>query len=520
MRLLAGSDISKQIDEFTVNETGIPSLVLMERAALAMADEICKRAERYNLSKDAVILCGSGNNGGDGAACGRILMERGFTVTVLVFEGKHGFSKSMDAQVHILENLFSDVRVFPVEMLDKELIESFNLQEYSFIVDALFGVGLARNIEGGYAKLINAVNACEAFKVSCDLPSGINADTGKIMGTAIKASLTVTMGFDKPGIVLFPGTEYAGEKVVVDIGFDPTASVMFDSHIHAFDRKKDMENIVPERKEYSNKGDFGKVLIIAGSEEMHGAAFLSGLAAYRTGAGLVRFFTSEKNRSILAALLPEALISTFGESPDEVMSDKMRADLKKALEWASVVVVGPGMGISKRSLSIIKEVTETTEVPLIIDADALSQFRKSGASVRDNFIFTPHLKEMERLSGCTVNECKADIIGISRKFVGENGGVLVLKDARSVVSGRRMPDDDFISTTVIDSGTSALAKGGSGDVLTGIIAGLAAMGEELYMAAAKGAYIHGLAGEAAEERIGKNSVLARDVADAISYVLK
>lgn len=520
MRMLVDREASGKIDKYAQEELGIPGLVLMERAALAVVDLVCEKADKYDLKRSAIIFCGNGNNGGDGVACARILSDRNFLVTVIAIQSEKGFSKQTDTELSILENMNFDVRLYPEEAMSGSVIDSFHINEYGFAIDALFGVGLSRDITGCYAEIVKAVNGSDVYKVACDIPSGINADNGQIMGVAVKADATVTMGFDKAGLTVYPGAFHAGEKIIADIGFTPLSATECDDHLYAFDRDKDRDKLFPERREYSNKGTFGRVLVIAGSEDMHGAAYLSALAAYRTGAGLVKIFTVAENRIPLQQLLPEALFTVYDDSPDNEISKDLQNKIKQALDWASVVVIGPGLGRSIRSTSIVRKVLDLAQVPVIIDADAVNVFKESGAAFRENFIFTPHLLEMERLSGILVSESRSDIIKTARDFAEKTGSVIVLKDARTVISGRYRKDEDFATTIVSDSGTNALAKGGSGDVLTGVIAGLVAQGEECFMAAAKGAYIHGLAGEEAEKELGSGGLLARDIANAIPAVMR
>ncbi len=490
----------KQIDGDTIQRIGIPSVVLMERAALAVADAVCAVADRGG---SVLIACGTGNNGADGIAAGRILTERGWEVTILLAGNPERATKEHQMQQMIAENLGLNLIFCGGENL------SWMEKSYDVLVDALFGIGLTRPIEGSYRTLMEQLSGLSGKVVAVDIPSGIHADTGEVMGIAWKADLTVTFGYIKSGIVLYPGKSYAGEVVTADIGFSDISlrQVGYDARLL---EKQDLEKL-PKRRPDGNKGTFGKVLVIAGSKSMCGAAYLSALAAYRTGAGLVKVLTVPENRVILQTQLAEAIVEVY--EPEAVMpGGHFQEMLERHCDWADVIVFGPGIGRESYVESLAEMVLSYAYVPVVLDADGLNAAAEHPHLTRyftENIILTPHMGEMSRLTGMTVAELKEDPIRAARDYSSRTGAVCVMKDAVTVIAEK---DGSVWLNT---SGCSAMAKAGSGDVLTGVIAGLLARGMECSDAAVFGAYLHGAAGERAAALKGENSLLAREIADSL-----
>lgn len=504
MKLLADRKSAKEIDLLS-QEMGIEGLILMERAALKIAErvkEFCIKQQRF---KKIVALCGVGNNGGDGLAAIRILTEWGYEAEAILFGKEENLSEQMKVQIKIAKNSGIKFGFYKMEEISAKLIE----MEGGIFLDALFGVGLTREIEGEYKRLIEILNERSGLKIAVDVPSGVNADNGRVLGCAAKADLTITFGFSKVGVEIYPGKEYSGKVEVYDIGFPKKAMEEIEFPAFTYEKEEE-ERLLPKRREYSNKGSFGKVLIIAGSEGMSGASFLSALAAYKNGAGLVKLFTTEANRVILQTLLPEAIIDCYEEKQEEKLSKKTRERMERNLDWADVVVVGSGIGKSIRSRDLVKKVLEREETPVIFDADGILLLKEEmrGSfmvkSLRKNFILTPHIKELSILLDREISDVKNNIMEIAKEFQDAEG-VLVIKEAKTVVTGRKKC---YINST----GNSAMAKAGSGDVLTGFIAAHFALGGSLFEAASLGVFFHGLSGDRAREEKGIHSVLARDLA--------
>lgn len=492
MEYLLNSEEMKRCDVTTIQKIGMPSMVLMERAALSVVEEL----DSFDLTR-VLVVCGSGNNGADGYAVARLLHLQNIKVDVL-FVG--------DEQKRTTENKQQQKIA---EYYGVSSVKKIENNPYTTIVDALFGIGLSRPLSGKYLEIIEQVNQAEGEILSVDIPSGISADNGKVMGNAIKATRTVTFAFRKLGLVLYPGADYAGVVKVKDIGITARGFEGRFPKIYTYTRK-DLERI-PRRQSYSNKGTYGKILVVAGSKNMSGAAYFSAKAAYRMGAGLVRIVTPEENRQILQTLLPEAIVTTYQRS-------QLDGDwLTEAINWASAIVIGPGMGISEEAKYLLSKVLSISKVPLVIDADAITLVAKEPELLHDHeqkIIMTPHVGEMSRLTGKPIPKIADDIIEVAEKFAAEKKLTCVLKDARTIVT--EGTEDTYVNT----SGNNGMATGGTGDVLTGVIVGLLAQGLREREAARLGVYIHGLAGDAAAAQKGSYGMLADDVCDAINEVVR
>ena len=490
-QILSGKQM-KSVDEYTINELGIPSLVLMERAALSVFDLITSNEP---MDRTVFVLCGTGNNGADGIALARMLHIKGYQTSVGIIGSIDNASEEFKQQLDIAKKL------------DLNIVDSFITADV--IVDAIFGIGLSRNVEGEYQAVIETINRANATVYAVDIPSGINADSGKIMGTAVKADYTVTFGEEKIGTVMYPGFSYCGEVVVADIGYPIAAYKQCEDDVFHSLEKTDLA-IIPNRPNYSHKGTFGKVLIVAGNADMSGAAAMCALAAYRTGVGMVRVLTVEQNREIIAKLVPEAIITCF----DPTQFDKKIVDA--SIAWADVIAIGPGMGKGTIQRMIISECLETNK-DIVIDADGLNNIASDNRlleklSTHGNAIITPHIGEMSRLTLKSIDEIQNNMLETAIDFSYKYNHLnVVLKDARTVIySGQSA----YINT----SGNNGMATAGSGDVLCGIITGLIGIGVELNDAAVLGPYIHGLAGDIAAQKLSQASMIATDIINQLKNI--
>ena len=454
MRYVASREEMQNIDAYSINNVGIPGIVLMEKAALALEEVFL---ERIPTDSRVLIVTEKGNNGGDGLALGRLLLEEGYTVDFYEIGVIPHDSDSHQIQKHILEQMEAD------------FLMKFPDEEYDVIVDAIFGVGL----------------------------------------------ITVTFGLPKVGLLLYPGADVSGEVIVKEIGFPNKAVEEIAPQMVSF-TTDDLE-LLPERKAWTNKGSYGKVLLIAGSKNMAGAALLSGTAAYKSGSGLVRIFSCEENRVILQEKLPEAILTTYDSE------EKAWELLPESLSWASVIGIGPGIGQSAFASKLVKQVLTLGKAPLVIDADGLNnlaallqedtELRQLFHEYEGGMILTPHLKEMSRLTGEEIAEIRSNLPKAAAS-TADKGHVIVLKDARTIVS------DGSVPSYINMSGNNGMATGGSGDVLTGIICGFLAGGLDILTAARLGVYCHGLAGDAAAKEKGYYSVLAGDLPNYLETILK
>lgn len=479
----------KVCDTFTIQKMLVPSPVLMERAALAVV-EVLK--ENYGRDSRVLVLCGSGNNGGDGFAVARLLLLEGIAADVY-FAGKE---TSMTEETRLQRKIF--------ENYGGKVCRNYDFSEYTVVVDALLGIGLSRTVTGNLAQLIQDANASGLPIVAVDIPSGISADTGQILGTGIQAKITVTFAFAKRGLLLCPGASCCGTVLVKDIGI--TADAYEKDYPFAFTYEKEDLQRLPERKMRSNKGSCGKVLLTGGAPDMAGAVLLAGKAAYRTGCGLVKVLSDEANRVILQTGLPEALYASW----------QREQVLETSSAWADVLGIGPGLGVSQKAEELMQKICSRWKGPLVIDADGLNLLAEHPDYIRESeaeIIVTPHPGEMARLTGKAVWEILDDLVGTAMEFAKEKGVICVLKDARTVVT-------DGKQLYINQSGNHGMAVGGSGDVLTGIICGLLAQGMSGFPAACMGVYLHGLAGDGARARLGSRSMLAGDIVEGISDVLK
>ena len=494
MQLWVNAAQMKAADQYTIQKLGVPSLELMEHAAQACVQVL--EDEKVDLSHVCVV-CGSGNNGGDGFAIARILQNNRYSVETFCVGNPEHYTEETQEQMHRLQECGGKITYgMPQE------------DSYSVIIDAVFGVGLSRKVEGRYRQVIEQMNRMRGTKFAVDIPSGLSATTGCILGCAFKADYTVTFQLKKIGLELSQGRTMAGKVIVPDIGIS-TDSICEDQEIVRTAGKDIYRKMLPDRPEDSNKGTYGRLLVIAGSKGMAGAAYLNAHAAYMIGAGLVRIYTSSDNREILQTLLPEAIVTTYEEYNKE--------ELLSLLTWADSVCIGSGLGMSRLSEKILKTVIEYVKVPCLIDADGLNLLAENknylNQMAERRFVITPHMKEMSRLTGTPVEELKADRIQILKDFISRYRITCVLKDSRTLIAS----EEKGIRMNL--TGNSAMAKAGSGDVLAGVISGWMVQGKEAEDAAELGTYIHGLSGDLAKFEKGVYSVMARDLIEYISKAL-
>lgn len=501
-RIVTGEEMRK-LDGKTIEKLGIPVLVLMERAAAESVNVLQMWKEKAG---HILVLSGTGNNGGDGLAVGRILIQKGFQVTVVLIGSREKLSEENSIQIRILENMGIPIKSKPEE------------KEYDIIVDALFGTGLKRPLEGEYRETVKWINSARekgALVCSLDIPSGICSDTGKIQGCAVCADMTVAYGFAKRGELLDPGRQYTGQLLVRDIGIDHRKAVTGREEAAAL-QTEDIGRLLPARDPAGNKGTFGKVLLAAGSSGMCGAAVLSGKSAFRSGAGMVMILTPECNRQIIQQALPEAILSTYETAPEE-------GQILQALQWADVLAAGPGMGQKPAGKETLRLLLQNVECPMVLDADALNMIAEDEEiqqcfaaarkrAGREKVVITPHPGELCRLAGCSVENYKADRFQVAEQVRKQLECVVVSKDAVTVTLS---PDGKGMLLN--PSGNDAMATAGSGDVLTGLIGGLIAQGGGCYELAGLAVYIHGLAGDLAA--LGRaRGVMAGDLTEEIPRV--
>lgn len=496
MRYLVSGKEMKLLDINTSEHFGVPELVLMEQAAMTFVWKFFKLQQTYKKNCNRIlIVCGSGNNGADGLAVARLLYQKGKNVTVYPvgeIDG-HRTSNSYDTQKEIDE-------AYGIRMVMELPDENFDV-----IIDAIFGIGLSRDITGTLADCIQKLNERSSWKLAIDISSGIDSDSGAILGTSFIAEDTITFSYGKLGQYLWPGNESSGRIHVVPIGITEDSRLEGTPQYKVLERTDLMK--LPRRNMHSNKGSYGKLLVIAGNKNMAGAAVFSATAAYRSGTGLVRIFTNEVNRQTLQTKVPEAVLVTYEDRFEENM-------LLEQLQWADAVVLGPGIGRDENAERLVTITLEQYDGPLVLDADGLNivSEKLELLSHKKRIIVTPHLGEMSRLTGHPVKEIQKNLIKEAMDFAEKNDVVCVLKDFHTVtaISHRY--------TYLNMSGNNGMATAGSGDVLSGMIGALLAQGLSEEYAAAFGVYLHGLAGDAAREKTSATSMMASDILQGITHV--
>ncbi|MBM3286550.1 MAG: NAD(P)H-hydrate dehydratase [Candidatus Eisenbacteria bacterium] len=506
MYLLCAAEM-RECDRRTIETHGVPGPTLMERAGEGIYREIRRRFDRLNRRR-IWIVCGRGNNGGDGLVLARLLHDAGYNPRVFVLGPPE--KAGADARLQI-DPLIA--RGIPLEPIGGDPPPGFgDLTSEDLLIDAILGTGFRGRLEPELARLIREMNRSRATIVAVDIPSGLSADTGAIEGEAIHARLTVTMGFPKRSFVFWPARGQVGEWVAVDIGIPsevmeevaPAAELIAPSEVAAS---------IPFFPGDAHKGVRGRLVIAGGSPGLTGAPALAALAALRAGAGLVRVATPRSLNPILEAKLTEPMTFPMEETEARTLSPKGVRFLRSlASEW-DALVLGPGLGRNRGTDRLVRDLYASWEGPLLVDADGLNALAagplpasRAGLPAR---VLTPHPGEMARLTATSIREILADPIGTARSFASRHGVVLVLKGAPTVIAGPRGPA--LVNTT----GNPGLATGGSGDVLSGIIGTLLAQRLEPLSAAMCGVHLHGLAADLLASEGGERVVAPAEVAERL-----
>lgn len=506
--ILTKTEESRLLDSMAMKEYGIPEMVLMENAGASVV-----RLTQPYVDWDGaftVILCGSGNNGGDGFVAARYAAEKGARVLVLLMGNEAHMSESSKQYKAVAEKM--GIPVIPVSKAEEG---APYIHDADILVDALIGTGLSSEVKGEKALLITLMNEAQGIIVSVDLPSGMMTDSGKAAGVVVDADYTVALGSVKRGHVLYPGSSYTGTLLYSPIGIPNEARMDFPVRLT---EREDVFNILPVRNRVSHKGKNGFIGIFAGSDGMEGAALLAGQGALYAGGGKVAVVTASGAAHALAGRIPELMVSSIGKGPFFTGEDSGEA-LEKAKAY-DVVALGPGLGRNRETGRFVKDLVTSFGGTMVIDADGLFALKEENISLDTcpgRLILTPHVGEFSHLTGLTPKEIEDGRIDEAIRFAVENHVVLVLKGAPTVTA---MPDG---SAYVNPTGNPGMATGGMGDTLTGIIAALAGQGMNASSAALAGAYLHGLAGDMAAEKtpVGyRASDLAKLIPAARAEVMK
>ena len=476
---------------------GVGTLDLMENAGRAAAEAVVSLTGG-TYGRRAVVICGKGNNGGDGLVAARLLHRRGVGVTAALLTAPEELTGAAGESFRRFARSGGRWRRATAASLSREVARA------DVAVDAIFGTGFRGTAEGSHAEAIEALNDSEAPVVAVDIPSGVDGETGAVSGPAVRAAVTVTFGSLKPGLVFFPGAALTGLVSVADIGF-PSDLVTSDLQLV---ERVDAAALVPRREPESHKRSAGVVLVVAGSRAMTGAAVLVASAATRAGAGLVTVAVPASILPVVESAITEATFLPLPETDAGTVSEGAWAPLEERLGSVDALAMGPGMTTHPETSELIRRVVAESPVPVVLDADGLNAFAGRSAELvsrRADAVLTPHAGEFGRLAGMSSKEALEDRVGHVRKMAGELGCVVLLKGSRTVVGepGGRA----FVNAT----GGAFLATAGTGDVLTGTVAAFLAQGLRTSDGAVLGAYVHGLAGRLAARGKG-GRIVAPDVA--------
>lgn len=497
MRPIVTPEEMSRADEAAIS-AGTPAEELMDRAGRAVARAVIKLAGgRYG--KKALVVCGKGNNGGDGFVAARVLHREGVGVVCIAIPAREDIRGP--SKVHFDALVTAGVVPRPFD-------PSMTFDGSDVVIDAIFGTGFRGPAEGTAAEAIGAIRRTASPVVAVDIPSGVNGATGAVEGPAVRADVTVAIGCEKVGTASAPGAGHAGRVETVDVGIPIGRPSTFVAEA------KDVREAFPPRDLGAHKGNVGSVAALAGSDAATGAALLTCRGAERTGAGYVRLGTVEAVRTAAAARLPEILTTVVGEG---VLDGKSWDRFSDVVEASDVLAIGPGLGTGAEQKGLLLELLGSVSLPLVLDADALNNLAGETAalsSARAPLILTPHPGEMARLLDISVGEVQADRLSAAKEGARRWEAVVLLKGFRTVVA---TPDG---TAWLISSGGPALASAGSGDVLTGVVAALVARSGDASSSAWVGAFIHGKAGDLAAELRGGEGVVAWDVAEALPDALR
>lgn len=498
--IICNSAQMQAIDSRTINEYGIPGVVLMERAGLAVCRIILNRNPRPDR---AVIIAGVGNNGGDGFVVARELRNHGIDVRVYLLADPGKLKGDALLNYMVIERLGMDIRIFR----SAAGLKLGTGEAGTVIVDAIFGTGLTREVKGLYLAAIRKINQSGIPVVAVDIPSGLSADTGRALGDSVRATDTVTFGLPKRGHYLYPGPLYTGRLTVADIGFPEESLSAEGIRLRTLDIR-DAAALLPERPPHGHKGTFGHLLVIAGSRGKAGAASLAAVAALRSGCGLVTIGVPEGQIASITRKHPELMTLPLTENSGGAISSKAISEICLAAEKASAVAIGPGISVCGDTLTLVRDVLQKIQKPMLIDADAINCMMGDAGflkRVKSRIVLTPHPAEFGRLVNLETVDVQSDRVAVVERFIRDLPHVLVLKGAHTLIAS----DSDGIFMNI--SGNAGMATAGSGDVLTGVVGAMLAAGMAPFEAAAAGVHIHGLAGDMAAEHQSQRSLMATDI---------
>lgn len=497
----------QEIDKQAIKDCGVFGLELMENAGRSCVDEIIAE---FGSSGCCVVMAGKGNNGGDGYVIARLLSQRGWNVKVLVVAPREQITG--DAAIN-LEKLPVATVTHCTREGQLSALHMEEIFEADVIVDALLGTGLRSNISGIYLEAVDLMNASGRPAVAVDIPSGIHGTTGRVLGDAVRAFMTVTFACAKLGHVLYPGAEHTGRLVVADIGIPP--KLMESVPGYDFLNSNTVRPMLRRRDRQAHKGHFGHCLIIAGSAGKTGAAALAANSAVRAGSGLVTLAAAESIHAVLEIKTTEAMTVPLPDSGSGYLSSLAFPEIEKLLAGKAAVALGPGLDCRPGTYALVQKLVETVALPMVIDADGLNALAEDITVLKrkksQQIILTPHPGEMSRLLGTSIPDVEAIRISVAQEFARDHDIYLVLKGARTIIASPAG------KAAINGSGNPGMASGGVGDVLTGVIASLVGQGYEAWDACRLGVFIHGFAADLVAEEKGEIGMNASDILEKLPY---
>jgi len=505
------------LDRETIENVAIPGLVLMENAADGRTRALLEHFGGAAARRGTVVLAGPGNNGGDGHAMARKLANRGLPAVVWLLADRERVRG--DARTNL--DLLSEYGVPVIEATDEAQVAQLvpRLAQAGVVVDALFGTGLERPLGGRFGQLVDALNAAHARDggpavLAVDIPSGVNATTGEVLGTAVRADVSVTFCRPKLGHYLYPGAEQVGTVEVVDIGVPNAWVAASEPGARLLDGRV-LAPLTADRAPASHKGSYGHLLLVAGSAAMPGAAVLAANAALSAGVGLVTLVVPEGVQPLLRDLFPEVIVRSLPAANGGFAAGAF-ARLEPLLEGKTAVAIGPGFGRGDGAVALVREVATVAPLPVAVDADGLRALEGAGSlgEAPAPRVLTPHPGELAGLLGTTTAEVQADRPGAARRAARRLEALVVLKGARTLVA---FPDGTL---HLNPTGNPGMASAGTGDVLTGLLGGLLARGVDPGQAAGAAAYLHGLAGDVAAAAVGETALRASHITRSIPGALR
>jgi len=495
----------RALDKTAIEKYGMTQELLMENAGMAAFSILSEKAGIRN--KKHIVFCGIGNNGGDGLVVARKIHSNGGRVKVYLIGDAARFSGAAALNLEIATRM--GVPVSRLESVDD--VKSM-LPRCDTVVDALLGTGIARDVSGLYGDVIEMINSSGKTILSMDIPSGVNGDTGRIMGIAVQADYTVTFGLPKIGNMLFPGHALCGELSVTHISFPPIMMTADDLKIETGPMLK-----LPPRNPDGHKGSFGQALFIAGAAGYYGAPYLSAMSYLKAGGGYSRLAAPASITPFIAGRGSEIVFVPQKETSAGGISFENKQALLELAHKMDMVILGPGLSLESETRQIVRELATEIDRPLLIDGDGISAISKNPEIIRQrtaSTILTPHLGEMSRLTKKTIREIEKNKIDAVRRTACDLQAIVVLKGAHSLIG---FPDEKIFINL---SGNSGMATAGSGDVLTGTIGAMFGMGLPVKKAVIKGVFIHGLAGDLAAARQGEDGTTAKEILKTLPRAVK